>query len=444
MASPAEAVERLYNLQESYTVSCDNKVADLASAQTAPPHYSDVLHTHQQAALGKLLSSLDRQVLALSPGSGKTAVCCVLASVLPSLKNDGPAVFCVPKTLVGHWASSLLRFSPGLTVKAPSTGVQTLRDLSSSRDTAVVLTPALLRHTRGCSPSLFVVDEAHKMVAGSVTFKNVAQCADRSSRSVFVTATPESSASARKRLSRLVTGRYFSSDEESWARSMGPYVVSAETPNLPDVKFSLVNLRPSESDVACSALSIDNVTKSRAVMESSPSPSSRVLYQRSVLADRVSKATPSLLLTPDVCLGAKETYIIQSARISPVLVTLGSVQAAKLLSERLAGVIDGVVNVSALDRRNRTKALDDVKKDARVIVLPDEMMLGINLPGIKKIIHADVPPSRSVLIQRSARSSRIDSELDSVECVFLLIDDTSEGEALLTVAPDIVRSSKSA
>lgn len=438
LAPPKEAVERLAVLQEGYYVSCSDKVADLASAQTSPPYLDDVLYPHQQVAVGNLLSSLDRQVLALAPGAGKTATCCVLATAVLRRNDSGPAVFCVPKTLVGYWVDSLRKFAPDLSIDVPSSGSQAESILKrSSRNTAVVLTPGLLRHARSLtSVGLFVLDEAHKLIAGPATFKNVAEFSSRASKSVFVTATPDSSDSVCKRLAYLVSGAYFTSEEGSWIHGMGPYVVSAESPKLPDVRFSVLNLDPSQSDVECDLISSGNMANCRAVMESSQSASSRVLYQRAVYEDRISKATPGLLLGDGSMLGAKEEYILQASRVSTVLVAVGSVRTAKVISRRLAKITDGVVDISELDSKDRAKLASEAQTYAKVLVVPDEMMLGLNLPDIGRIIHADVPSSRSVLVQRSARSSRLDSKLESVESILLVLNGTSEQEALHTVAPD--------
>lgn len=437
-ASPKEAVERLAHLQEHYDVFCQDAVADLAACQSAPPVFDRILQPHQQSALGALSSVLPRQILALEPGSGKTVVCCRLLSHHARRSvTQTPSLVCVPKTLVSHWVDSLERFAPELTVFAPSSAKQA--EMATSKDSdfhVVVLSPQVLKGvSRSDRHRMLIVDEAHKLVSGDSTYKLLKELTSLGDRVVLVTGTPDASHRINKRLSTLLLGYALQDNDFTWTDNMGPYVIGGSSATLPDLVFSTAYVQPSRSDRESDAVSAARLSAARAAMESSPSPATRMLYQNAVNTERLSKCSPAMLLGKTALPGAKEDYIVSRAAKEPVVVCCGSTVTARLLSERLSDRIEGVMDVSRIDPKSRARSVSDLDSSVRVVVVPDDMMLGLNIPQISTVLHADIPASRAVSLQRSARSRRLDSGLKSVESVFLAIVGSSECESLPLVFP---------
>lgn len=440
LTSPHSALERLERLESSHSVFCDDLVADLAAAQSAKPLPDDYLYPHQQEALGKLSTRLTKQVLALDPGSGKTAVCCRLASrvsLASDNKDSGPIVVCAPATLVSHWVTSLRRFSPDLNVLTPKTNKEASVFFKSAKHgDVVVLSQPLLRQASFIeSILLLVVDEAHKIVSGDSSYKLMKAIGEKALKSVFVTGTPEVSARINKRLTALLTGRSHTIEESQWLDSMGPYVTQGTAATLPPVKFSVVSLEPTESDNTSTKASARNIATARASLESTPSSSSRILYQRAVLQERLSKASPSILLGPDAALGAKELYILKESAKHQVIVCAGSTASSKVIASRLSLMERNVLDLSSVPASQRSSLLSPLDPSVQVVVIPDDMMLGLNIPSVERVLHADVPASKSVALQRSARSQRLDSKLNNIQSTFLVLNETSEEQAVSLVVP---------
>lgn len=440
LASPQSALEHLELLERSHSVFCDDLIADLAAAQSAEPLHDDYLYPHQQDALGKLSTSLTKQVLALDPGSGKTAVCCRLASrasLTAGSRIAGPVVICAPTTLVSHWVTSLSRFASDLNVLTPKTNKEAAAVFkSATHKDVVVLSQPLLRQASFCeSILLLVIDEAHKMVSGDSSYKLIKTIGENALKSVLVTGTPEVSTRINKRLTTLLTGKSHTIEERQWLDSMGPYVTRGTATALPAVKFSVISLKPTDADNASTEASAIKISSARASLESSPSSSSQILYQRAVLQERLSKASPSIISGLDAPLGAKELYILRESAKHQVIVCVGSVASAKSIASRLSLRDRNVLDLSLVPAAERSSLLSPLDPSVQIIVIPDEMMLGLNIPSVERVLHADVPASKSVALQRSARSQRLDSKLDKVQSVFLVLNGTSEEQAVSLVFP---------
>ena len=153
------------------------------------------------------------------------------------------------------------------------------------------------------------------------------------------------------------------------------------------------------------------------------------------MQERLSKASPSIISGLDAPLGAKELYILRESTKHQVIVCVGSVASAKSIASRLTLRDRNVLDLSLVPAAERSSLLSPLDPSVQIIVIPDEMMLGLNIPSVERVLHADVPASKSVALQRSARSQRLDSKLDKVQSVFLVLNGTSEEQAVSLVFP---------
>lgn len=461
LTSVTDLAEDLLSADESKSVVCHPFVADMLELAMAPAYANKALRDYQQGTLGAYMSSRHGIVCALPPGAGKTVVACA-ALAARAARGATKSLVVVPAALLPQWRAELKRFHSKAAVcdvssRTTTTEYETSNTLLCSYEAVVRNIDDLLRITFDD----IVVDEAHVLRGSSKRGTALRALRKVTTKVLLLTGTPDYT--SKDDLAALVsyvlgepsfrTTPLSTPHLSSWQDRVGPLVQTRSEGSLqalPGLVRSVALLEQTVSeqalydeaardlDAARAALLAASDTKDKAVARLALASSTAQLHD--ILGDPVGTTSPGLaglcreaLESPTKRLFLRELLLDGT----PTVVCVTAARSARAVATYLAqNGVSAVDITSSTAPAKRQQLVNQLGVTTQVLVVSAASSQGWDVPKARRVVHMDMPLSRSDELQRSSRARRVSSSAGTIDVVFLAFKNTTE-EA---TAADFARS----
>jgi superfamily II DNA or RNA helicase len=443
----AAALDRL--ARHTGSVACAKEVADVAQISSTKLVHDEVLLEHQQLPSSLYLSSKWGVVLALPPGSGKTAV--ALRSLHHrSQRGALTSIVVAPGALCPQWESEARRFHPSAEVFL--LGRDKIVDSAGRPRLVLASYDAARLHVEQLSrlrADDLIIDEAVFLRNDSKRTRALRSLRTSVSRTMLLSGTPhDRSIDELAPLVSFIIGRSVfeavplsKPHATTWQDRVGPFVAGlwdAPTAVLPNLERRVIELQPSSDEEALfegATLALEFAQGSLVAADSNTARrDARLMVSNATLRLRDTLADP--LSHQERGSGASNT---KRAALSEVLedgtttvVCVRSASTASSIADWLSEQGYAAVAVtSTTPRKQKDEVRAELGRSIQVAVLAAQSSVGWDLPAARRVVHLDAPASRAEELQRSSRARRVSSKTSAIDVVFLCYKNTSE-ESLVT------------